>query len=108
MTSKMPIRPSMFAAIVIGIAWSWAAGTKWVWIPRRVSNQRLATMAPKVRASAPVPMPITTPHNSQSCHVWVMNSEAAAARPLVPSEATTVRRRPQCSITAAATGADRP
>ena len=36
--------------------------------PRWRTNQRLATIAPKTRASDPVPMPTAKPHSSQSCH----------------------------------------
>ena len=49
--------------------------------PRWGWNQRLATIAPKTRAIAPVPMPMNTPHSSHSCHGWVMTDGQPARDP---------------------------
>ncbi|CAM5701919.1 hypothetical protein STENM327S_02797 [Streptomyces tendae] len=35
-TSKTPMTASSEAAAVIGMPWSWAASTKWVWIDRHL------------------------------------------------------------------------
>ena len=76
--------------------------------PRWVWNHRLATMAPKTRAMAPVPMPMTKPQSSQSCHGAVMKVVARLASPTRSRDSVTTRRGPKRSITAAAKGAARP
>lgn len=47
-TSKTPITASSEAAAVMGMPWSWAAGTKWVWIRPFVDAPQIA----KVPASS--------------------------------------------------------
>ena len=46
--SKMPTTASSPAAVVDGIPWSWAAGTKWVWMMPLVDQphtQKVSTSA---------------------------------------------------------------
>ena len=46
--SKMPTTASRPAAVVDGIPWSWAAGTKWVWMMPLVDQphtQKVSTSA---------------------------------------------------------------
>ena len=76
--------------------------------PRWVWNQRLATMAPNTRAIAPVPRPMNTPHNSQSCHGWVISGVRPGSPPRHDQRHATVRRMPKRSMNAAANGAMRP
>ncbi len=42
--------------------------------PRRSTNQRVETIAPITIAVSPVPIPTTTPQNTNSCQSFVMNS----------------------------------
>ena len=76
--------------------------------PRCVWNQRFATIAPRTRAIAPVPTPMSTPQSTHSCHGSVMKIVRPLARPTTTSAAVTVRRTPQRSMTAAANGAVSP
>ncbi len=76
--------------------------------PRWRSNQRLATTAPRTSAIAPVPMPMSTPQSSQSCHAEVITVVAALDRPTTTSATATVRRTPNRSMKAAANGAVSP
>ena len=76
--------------------------------PRCRTNQRLATIAPKTRAIAPVPTPTASPQSSHSCQAWVMTSVRPEPIATSVSEATTTRRMPKRSISAAANGAVTP
>ena len=76
--------------------------------PRCLTNQRLATIAPKTRASAPVPMPTANPHSSHSCHGEVITRVSPDPTATRTSAAATTRRIPNFSIRAAAKGAVRP
>ena len=76
--------------------------------PRCVTNQRLATMAPKTSASEPVPMPTAKPHSSHSCHALVIASVSPDPTATSARAAATTRRTPKRSISAAAKGAVRP
>ena len=77
--------------------------------PRCRTNHRLATIAPKTRASAPVPMPTANPHSSHSCHGAGHHQRQAGARARPAASATaTTRRMPNRSIRAAANGAVSP
>ncbi len=71
-------------------------------------NHRFATIAPRTSAIAPVPMPMSRPQSSQSCHGAVITVVRPLATPTTTSELATVRRTPHRSITAAANGAVRP
>ena len=76
--------------------------------PRWVWNHRFATIAPSTRAIAPVPMPMQTPHSSQSCHGCVIRVVSPLATPTTTRAAATVRRTPKRSMKAAANGAVSP
>ena len=77
--------------------------------PRCRTNQRLATIAPKTRASEPVPMPTAKPHSSHSCQALGHHQgQPGAERRPATSAAATTRRTPKRSISAAANGAVRP
>ena len=76
--------------------------------PRCRTNQRLATIAPKTRASEPVPMPTAKPHNSHSCQALVITRVSPEPTATRASAAATTRRTPKRSIRAAANGAVRP
>jgi hypothetical protein len=72
--------------------------------PRRRTNQRFATVAARTEASAPVAMPITTPHSSTSSQVvriWVVN---AAPTAMINSAVTVTRLMPNRTMSAAANG----
>src|SRR5690606_35283320 len=58
-TSKTPMTASSDAAVVIGMPWSWEAGTKWVWISPFVEAPQIA----KVPASSQKG-PVRTAENS--------------------------------------------
>ena len=89
--------PVAFAAVMIPVT-----------SPRRRTNQRCATIAANGTDTAPVALPITTPHSSCSCHgceILVVASDAIAT---IASAAITTRRIPKRSCSAAANGAARP
>ena len=77
---------------------SWPVATLAVMMPttrpRRWANQRVAMVAPSTSAVMPVPMPITTPHNSISCQTFVMASEATSAEITISCAASVTLRRP--------------
>lgn len=58
-TSNTPMTASSEAAVVTGMPWSWAAGTKWVWIRPLVEAPQIA----KVPASSQNG-PVRTAENS--------------------------------------------
>jgi hypothetical protein len=76
--------------------------------PRRLTNQRLATVAANTSAIDPVPRPMSTPQSRTSCQLLV----TPTLRPLpaaISSRATlTTARTPNRSIRAAANGAVSP
>ncbi len=76
--------------------------------PRCRTNQRLATIAPKTRASEPVPTPMAKPHSSHSCQASVITSVSPEPTATSSSDAATTRRIPKRSISAAAKGAVSP
>ena len=77
-------------------------------IPRLSTNQRLATVAAKTRASEPVLAPTTKPHRSISCHGAFMKIVSPAPT-LTDSRADiTTLRIPKRSMRAAANGATKP
>ena len=76
--------------------------------PRCLTNQRLAMIAPKTRASDPVPTPIAKPHSSHSCQASVITRVSPDPTATRSNEAATTRRTPNLSISAAAKGAVRP
>ena len=62
--------------------------------PRRAVNQRAAMVAPRTSAVIPVPMPITTPHSSINCQIFVMASEATSADATISCADSVTLRRP--------------
>ena len=62
--------------------------------PRRAANHRAATVAPSTSAVMPVPMPITTPHNSINCQTFVIASDATSAEATISSADSVTLRRP--------------
>ena len=76
--------------------------------PRCRTNHRLAMIAPKTRASAPVPMPTANPHSSHSCQGLVITSVRPEPSATSSSATATTRRTPNRSIRAAANGAVSP
>ena len=60
--------------------------------PRWVTNQRFATIAPKTRAMAPVPVPTTRPQSSHRCQGLVITVVAALAAPTRSRAEATTRR----------------
>ncbi len=76
--------------------------------PRCLTNHRLATIAPKTSAIAPVPTPIGTPHRNQSCQAESITRVSPAPRETTASASATTRRIPNRSISAAANGAVSP
>ena len=85
-----------------------AAEKRPVTTPRCRTNQRLATIAPKTSAIAPVPTPTGTPQRSQSCQAEVISRVSPAPAETSTSAQATTRRMPKRSISAAANGAVRP
>ena len=68
-----------------------AAENRPVTRPRWRTNQRLATMAPKTSAMAPVPTPTGTPHRNHSCHddvITRVSPEPAETRASAPIATT--------------------
>ena len=76
--------------------------------PRRLTNQRAATVAPSTSATMPVPMPTITPQSATSCQSWVMASEARMAAAIMSIAAVTTALTPKRLMKAAAKGAIRP
>ena len=62
--------------------------------PRRAANQRAATVAPSTSAVMPVPRPITTPHSSINCQIFVMNSDATRPETTTSKADSVTLRRP--------------
>ena len=76
--------------------------------PRRLENQRLATVAASGTPTAPVAPPTTIPQSRSSCQgafITVVSEEPAA---IVASAISITRRTPKRSISAAANGAVSP
>ena len=76
--------------------------------PRRLMNQRLATVAANTSAIDPVPRPISRPQVSSSCHDSVMNTVSPLPSAMSTSAVEVTWRMPKRSISAAANGAVRP
>ncbi|MGC4034142.1 MAG: hypothetical protein QM754_20880 [Tepidisphaeraceae bacterium] len=76
--------------------------------PRLVLNQRLTIVAPSTEATAPEPMPENTPQVTNRCHGSVISRLSAVEPDISTSDASSVRRRPTRSISAAANGPVRP
>ncbi len=76
--------------------------------PRRLTNQRWVTVAPKAVAVEPVPRPTSTPQYRVNCQAVVMTEVSAAPEAMSTSATTTTRRMPKRSMRAAANGAVRP
>ena len=76
--------------------------------PRRLTNQRLVTVATKASAIEPVPRPTSTPQQRMSCQLAVMKTVSPVPAATSSSAAITTRRMPNLSISAAANGAVRP
>ena len=77
--------------------------------PRRLTNQRCATVAAKTSAIDPVPSPIRTPQVSTSCQLACTNTREPGRRAATSTGRTAVTRRiPNRSISAAANGAVSP
>ena len=62
--------------------------------PRRPTNQRVATVAPRTSAVMPVPNPTTKPQSRTSCHTCVMNSDSTRPPTMRVSADTTTLRTP--------------
>jgi hypothetical protein len=77
-------------------------------VPRLVSNHRLTMMAPRTTPTLPLPRPTSNPQVRSNCHGLVIKHDRPAARPMSPSAATSVRRRPKRSMNAAAKGPIKP
>ena len=76
--------------------------------PRRDTNQRLTTVAPSTIAVVPVPSPTRIPHVKSSCQLARICEVRATPAQIKASEASTVRRMPKRSMSAAANGPTRP
>ena len=76
--------------------------------PRRSTNQRLATVAPKTSAIEPVPTPMSTPQQATSCQLAVTYVLSPLPEAMSSSAAVTTRRMPNRSMSAAANGAVSP
>ena len=76
--------------------------------PLRSTNHRLATVAARTRAIDPVPVPMSTPQKTCSCHDAVIRVLPAAPSATRVSAAAMTWRMPKRSISAAAKGATRP
>ena len=85
-----------------------AAENRPVTRPRWRTNHRLAMIAPKTSAMAPVPTPTGTPHRNHSCQADVITRVSPAPAETIASAIATTRRMPKRSIRAAANGAVRP
>ena len=76
--------------------------------PRRLTNQRLVTSAPKTSAVEPVPRPTRTPQSTTSCQESVITSVRPVPAQMSRSASAAMRRIPKRSISAAAKGAVSP
>ncbi len=76
--------------------------------PRRLVNHRVAMVAPRTFAVAPVEMPIMTPQVNQSCHTTVICVASASPVTIIANAVPTMVRTPYRSMTAAANGATIP
>ena len=76
--------------------------------PRLVLNQRLTMVAPSTVATAPEPMPDSTPQVAIRCHGSVISRLSAVEPDIMTSAPSSVRRSPMRSISAAANGPARP
>ncbi len=76
--------------------------------PRLVLNQRLTMVAPSTVATAPEPTPENTPQVRSRCHGSVINRLSAVEPDINTNDASSVRRSPIRSISAAANGPVRP
>ena len=76
--------------------------------PRRLSNQRFATVAASGTDTAPVAPPTTTPQSRSSCHGAVITVVSDAPVAIVTSAISITRRTPKRSISAAENGAVSP
>src|SRR5687768_1554031 len=76
--------------------------------PRRVSNQRVATVATNPIEIEPVPTPTSTPHSNTSCQLAVIVTLSAEPDAISSSAADSTGRTPNRSINAAANGAVSP
>src|SRR5260221_14212834 len=76
-------------------------------VPRFLRNQRLATVAPKVKAMQPAPRPTHVAHNS-SCQIALTRVTANDAQANNTSAQAMVLRTPYRSMAAAANGPVRP
>jgi hypothetical protein len=76
--------------------------------PRWRTNHRLAMIAPKTSAIAPVPTPTGTPQRNHSCQDEVITSVSPEPTETMASAIATTRRMPNRSIRAAANGAVSP
>ena len=76
--------------------------------PCRVANQRLTTAAPSTEATAPVPMPDSTPQLRKKCHGTVIHWLAKVAPAISARPPIMVRRMPTVIINAAANGPTSP
>ncbi len=76
--------------------------------PRRVSNQRVATVADMTKVVRPAASPTVTPHSATSCQSCVIQTEAAIPAAISTSEATITGLRPKRMNRAAAIEATRP
>jgi hypothetical protein len=76
--------------------------------PRRVWNQRFATMEPSTSAIAPVPTPTSRPQRIHSCHGAVIQMVNPEPRLTRTNATDRTRRMPKRSMRAAANGAVTP
>ena len=76
--------------------------------PRRLTNQRFATVAANTNAIEPVPIPTITPHVRTNCHGACTNVVKNAPVLTVVNAAITTLRTVKRSINAAANGAVNP
>ncbi len=76
--------------------------------PRRVLNQRVATVAPSTNAVIPVPVPMITPQSSTNCQRLVIKNDPAIPVTINPKAKATILRSPKLFIIAAANGPSRP
>ncbi len=76
--------------------------------PRRVTNQRLTTVAASTIATPPEAIPENTPQLATSCQGWVMNTLRPVERLISTRAPTRVRRTPMLCIRAPANGPAKP
>ena len=77
-------------------------------MPRRLTNQRLATIAASTLTMEPVPTPTTVPQSRSSCQGWRMKIVSPEPVATANSAPTVTRRTPKRSIRPPAKGAKRP